>query len=122
MKPIIYVNLNSSYNTYKEKISYIEEKNYCIIKELIESTKESKNINENLYNERWFYKNTAKHKNGTKYDDFGFDKFGYDKYGYDINGIDKYGYNRQGVKDNNINNSNKTNQKINQLENYSRVE
>ena len=84
-----------------------EENNYRI-KEEIKSTKESKNINENLYNERGFYKNTARHRNGTKYDDFGFDKFGYDENGYDKNGIDKYGYNKQGVKDNNINN-NKTN-------------
>ena len=40
-------------------------------------------VDENLYNERGFYKNTARHRNGTKYDDFGFDKFGYDENGYD---------------------------------------
>lgn len=44
------------------------------------------------HDERGFIKNTAKHKNGTKYDDEGFDKFGYDKNGYDKNGLDKCGH------------------------------
>lgn len=44
------------------------------------------------YDERGFIKNTAKHKNGTKHDDEGFDKFGYDKNGYDKNGLDKFGH------------------------------
>jgi hypothetical protein len=56
----------------------------------------SNNTTPNLldYDERGFIKNTAKHKNGTKYDDKGFDKFGYDKKGYNKEGLDKYGTTR----------------------------
>ena len=64
------------------------------------STKEvnhSNNTTPNLldYDERGFIKNTAKNKNGTKYDNEGFDKFGYDKNGFDKNGIDKCGHPRK---------------------------
>lgn len=50
------------------------------------------------YDERGFIKYTTKHKNGTKYDDNGFDKYGYDKCGYDINGFNRDGYYRNGTK------------------------
>lgn len=43
------------------------------------------------YDERGFIKNTARHMNGTKYDDEGYDKFSYNKNGYDKNGLDKFG-------------------------------
>lgn len=47
------------------------------------------------YDKRGFIKNTAKHKNGTKYDNEGFDKFGYNKNGFDKNGLDKFGHPRK---------------------------
>ena len=36
------------------------------------------------------------HKNGTRFDDFGYDIKGYDKNGYDVNGFDKNGYDVSG--------------------------
>ena len=36
------------------------------------------------------------HKNGTKFDDFGYDVTGYDKNGYNRSGYDKYGYDKSG--------------------------
>jgi len=39
------------------------------------------------------------HKNGTKFDDFGYDITGYDKNGYDRNGFDKNGYDISGFNE-----------------------
>lgn len=53
------------------------------------------------YNERGFIKNTTRHKNGTKYDDDGFDKYGYDKDRYGMNNFKLDGYHKNGTKFNN---------------------
>ena len=59
---------------------------------------QSKKLYDKKYDERGFILNTARHRNGTKYDDFGYDKYGYDKYGYDKNGFKMSGIHRNGTK------------------------
>lgn len=46
------------------------------------------------------YYNIFYHKNGTKFDDEGYNYEGYDKDGYDQNGYNKHGFNRQHIQKN----------------------
>lgn len=87
-------NLSNQEKDYMNQIMIMERK---LIELNTEESSYSDNATSNLIelDERGFIKNTARHKNGTKYDDDGYDKFGYDKNGYNKDGLDKLGHPRK---------------------------